>query len=226
MINSVLGTLCLITDRRLCPGRDLTGPVGRALEAGVRLVQLREKDLSGRELLDTALKLRYLTSNCGARLIVNDRVDVAMLAKADGVHLGQTGFSPGEVRRIIKRPFLIGVSAHSIEEARGAQIHGADYITFGPIYHTPSKEAYGPPLGVELLKKAALTVKIPVFAIGGVKKGLIKELREAGAHGVAVISAILGTKDPKENAKELLEELSTANMEPYANQKINHKERS
>lgn len=212
--------LYLVTDRRLCQGKGfsplrglnpfkgLAAAVEEAVSAGVRFVQLREKDLPAGELLALARELRAVTSRHGAVFIVNGRLDAALLADADGVHLGQADFAPEDARPFLAKGKLIGVSTHSLEEARKAEAGGADYITFGPVCHTPSKAAYGPPAGFEELKKAADAVKIPVFAIGGMKRETIKDALGAGAKGVAVITAILDGDDIGRNVKELTAELT------------------
>ncbi len=208
--------LYLVTDRRFCeakglnPFKGLVALVEEAVGAGVRFVQLREKDLPAGELIAVARELRAVTSRHGAKFIVNGRLDAALLADADGIHLGQADFSPADARPFLAKGKLIGVSTHSLKEALKAEADGADYITFGPVCHTPSKVAYGPPIGFGELKKAADAVKIPVFAIGGIKKDTIKYALSAGAKGVAVISAILDGTDIGRNVKELMTELSRA----------------
>ncbi len=194
----------LVTDRRLVD--DIVRAVESALEGGVRLVQLREKDLSAKEILTLAKRLRAKTSESGAKLFINDRVDIALLSGADGVHLGQDSFSPVDARKILGEKMLIGVSAHSIKEAEAAEQEGADFITFGPVFHTPSKARYGEPVGAGLLKEACNRLKIPVYAIGGVKRENMKEAVAAGAGGVAVISAILGIRDIRKSAEQLVKE--------------------
>ncbi len=198
--------LYLITDRRIT-GDGLTDAVGEALKAGVRTVQLREKDMKGRELLTLALELREKTSEFGARLIINDRIDVAILSRADGVHLGAASINARDARLMLGKTGLIGVSTHSVEEAVRAEADGADFITFGPIYFTKSKEKWGSPLGTSVLKEVKKRVQVPVYGIGGINKERVKEVIGAGAEGVAVISAVLGNPDILRNAKELISEL-------------------
>lgn len=198
--------LYLITDRKLFTDDFLLfSAVEEALKAGVRAVQLREKDLGVRELLDMAYMMRESTKRYEARLFINDRVDVALSVEADGVHLGQKSIPPSAVRKIAKNKFLIGVSTHSIKEAVEAEKGGADFITLGPIYKTPSKLKYGEPIGCDVLRKVKSKVSIPVFAIGGIKEDKVKEVIEAGADGIALISGILGAKDISEKTKEFLE---------------------
>jgi thiamine-phosphate pyrophosphorylase len=198
----------LVTDRRLTGGCEgLIRAVEGALEGGIKGVQLREKDLAGGELLELACRLRELTTSYGAKLIVNDRVDVALSAGADGVHLGQNSFGPGEARKLMKEA-LIGVSTHSLKEALEAQTGGADFITLGPVYQTPSKKEYGEPIGLGPLKEVTRALSIPVFAIGGIKKEGLKQVISSGAFGAAVISAVLGSSDVRRSSEELKAELA------------------
>jgi thiamine-phosphate pyrophosphorylase len=197
--------LYLITDRKLFSGQcQMYLALETALEAGVKLVQLREKDLSVRELLDVAGWVRELTREYGARLMINDRVDVALSIEADGVHLGQESMPAYAVRKITGDKFLIGISTHGLDEAVKAEEEGADFITLGPVYKTPSKLRYGDPIGIRTLRKVKTRVSIPVFAIGGIKPAKAKEVRDAGADGVAMISAILAARDVKKSTEEFL----------------------
>jgi thiamine-phosphate pyrophosphorylase len=195
----------LVTDRKLCPGGDIVGAVGKALEGGVRAVQLREKDLPGRELFRLASRLRRLTEAHGAMLLINDRVDVAMAVGADGIHLGVLSLPPGEARRLLGPSAVIGCSAHNAEELREAEAGGADFATFGPVYPTPSKAAYGSPVGIPALAAACRSARLPVFAIGGVGLGNLGETLRAGCFGVATISAIVAAPDPRAAAAALVE---------------------
>lgn len=200
--------LYLITDGSSVNGAaSLVDKVAGALKGGVRLVQLREKAIGGRDLLELALRLRAVTNGFGARLLINDRMDVALLSGADGVHLGQSSVSPSDARSILGPDRLIGVSAHSLKEALVAEEDGADFITFGPVYPTPSKARYGPPVGLAALKEVSSLVKLPVYAIGGVKKENLREALSSGAFGIAVISAVLLGADPAKNSQELIEEI-------------------
>ena len=197
--------LYLITDRKLVTHYvSLITAVEEALKGGVKALQVREKDLGTRELLDMAYRMREITDKYRAKLFINDRVDIALSVEADGVHLGQNSIPPHAVRKIAKGKFMIGVSAHSIEEAKQAEKEGADFITLGPVYKTPSKLKYGQPLGVDIIRKTKAEISIPVFAIGGIKKDRIKEVMNAGADGIALISGILGAKDIKEKTGEFL----------------------
>ena len=197
--------LYLITDRRLFTGGDsLLNAIEEALKGGVQAVQLREKDLEIRELLRMAYELRKLTSGYGAKLFINDRVDVALAVDADGVHLGGASMPAFAARKAAGEGMLIGVSAHSLAEAKKAEEEGADFVTFGPIFETPSKLKYGKPLGLGPMKEAGARISIPVFAIGGIRVERVKNALESGAFGIALISAILGSEDIQSNTEEFM----------------------
>lgn len=207
-------TLYLITDRHQTGGRPLTEVVRDALEGGVRAVQLRGKDLPAAELYRLAVELRRLTSDFGGTLIINDRPDIALAAGADGVHIGVSSLPVAAVRRILGGDRVIGYSAHAIDEALRAEADGADFVTFGPVYHTPSKAAYGAPCGVKKLAEAASVLKIPVIALGGISPANITEALSADIHGIAVISAILAAANPRIAAASLLEKIEEYAQRP------------
>ena len=197
--------LYLITDRRLfADDSSLFAAIEEALKGGVKAVQLREKDLDARSLLSMAYSLRELTLEYGANLFINDRVDIAMAVDADGVHLGGQSIPAYAARKAAGEALLIGVSAHSIGDAIKAEEEGADFITLGPIFETPSKIKYGQPLGPGLLSEARGKISIPVFAIGGIKKERVDTVLESGATGIALISAILGSEDIRSNTEEFM----------------------
>lgn len=197
--------LYLVTDRRQTAGRPLYDVVQAALDGGVRAVQLREKDLEGGELYRLAARLRDLTARYAARLLINDRLDVALATGADGVHLGQTSLPVSTARQLLGPDKLIGVSTHSPDEITAAQ--GADFVVFGPVYFTPSKADYGQPQGVARLRQAVRHSPVPVFAIGGIQADRIAAVRSADAHGVALISALSAAAEPSRAARELLARL-------------------
>jgi len=197
-------SLYLITDRHQTGGRDLLAVVEGALAGGVRCVQLREKDLPARALLELARAMRSLTDRFGARLLINDRVDIALAAGADGVHLGEEGMPAAVARKLLGSGRLIGVSCHGRHGAAAAVAQGADFITFGPVYPTPSKAAYGEPVGIGQLAATTQEIHIPVFALGGIKEANIPEALAAGAAGIALISAIIAAPDPRERARAIL----------------------
>jgi thiamine-phosphate pyrophosphorylase len=191
--------LYLITDRKIT-AKPLPDAVRLALEGGVKAVQLREKDLPIRELLVLARELRSITREFGAKLFINDRVDVAMIVGADGVHLGGASMPVDAVRKIIGKDMLIGASTHTIEEALAAQKGGADLITFGPIFDTPSKAKYGTPVGAAIIRNIKNEISIPIFAIGGINSGNVLQVMSAGADGIAMISAIFSAADIQKTA--------------------------
>jgi thiamine-phosphate pyrophosphorylase len=205
--------LYLITDRKqLPPGRSLVDTVAAALAGGVRAVQLREKDLSAAELYPLARELRALTARYGARLLINDRLDVALAVEADGVHLGGHSLPVAVAREILGPDKLIGVSTHRPEEVTAAQQGGADFVTFGPVFFTPSKAAYGEPVGLGRLREACKAAPLPVFALGGVTLERLPELLAAGSHGVALIAAILVAADPAAAATAILSRLKNTTV--------------
>lgn len=200
-------SLYLITDRHQTAGRPLMDVVRRALEGGVRAVQLREKDLSGAELFRLAADMRRLTAEFGARLIINDRPDIALAVDADGVHIGISSIPVAAARRLLGGDKIVGYSAHAIDEAERAQADGADFVTFGPVYATPSKMAFGSPCGVTKLATAASTLNIPVIGLGGISQENITEVLSANSAGIAVISAILAAADPNIATTTLLKKI-------------------
>jgi thiamine-phosphate pyrophosphorylase len=197
-------SLYLITDRHLTAGRPLMEVVRHSLEGGVKAVQLREKDVSSAELYRIGEELRRLTSNYDATLIINDRLDIALAVDADGLHLGINSMPIAKARKILGSDKIIGYSSHAIDEALQAQSDGADFITFGPVFFTPSKASYGEPCGVKALTETVDALKIPVFALGGVSPVNICEALSSNIHGVAVISAIMAAQDPFSATASLL----------------------
>lgn len=188
-------SLYLITDRHQTGGRPLLEVVEAALCGGVRAIQLREKDLPTAELYDLAWELRALTSRYDARLLINERIDVALAVEADGVQLGTSSMPVTAARRIAPE-LLIGYSSHSVGEAAAALAKGADFVTFGPVFHTPSKAAYGEPVGLTELARACDSLRGPVFALGGVKQANLPQITASGCDHVALISDILAAPDP------------------------------
>lgn len=184
-----LNGLCFITGRKESY-LTLKEIVTVVLSAGVRCIQYREKDKARRDIYREALILRKLTNEFGAAFIVNDYTDIALAVDADGVHLGQEDLPLKEARRILGKRKIIGVSTHSTEEAIAAEAGGADYMGFGPIFHTKTKDA-GKPKGVTALKEIKKLIKIPVVAIGGIKAENLESVIDSGADAVAVSSGIL-----------------------------------
>lgn len=193
----------LITDRRATDGRPIVAVIAQALRAvadnerraSQLAVQLREKDLGGRELLQLARELRAVTAAAGVRLFINDRIDVALAVKADGVHLGGGALTPADVAALAPN-LQIAVSTHSPSQvAAVASAGGVSFVVFGPVFDTPSKRAFGPPAGLAALREAC-AFSIPVLALGGVQANQIPSCFEAGASGVASIGAVLRNAAP------------------------------
>jgi thiamine-phosphate pyrophosphorylase len=189
-------TVCYVTDRKSLGGDDpatnLIARIEAAIRAGANSVQIREKDLPGRELFELALAAVRAATARKALVFVNDRLDVALAARAAGVHLGGQSLRAQEVIRWCRGKnapagFRIGVSCHSIEEVREAQRARADYAFFGPIFDTPSKADFGTPQGIAKLAEVCSAVRIPVIAIGGVGASNGRKCMQAGASGIAAI---------------------------------------
>ncbi len=196
-------TLYLITDDGYLEGRDLASTIEQAIAGGVTVVQYRSKGRkTTREMFEELKILREITKKHSVPLIVNDRVDLALAVDADGVHIGQDDLPPEVVRQILGEDKIIGISTHSLEEIEKANDQPVDYIAFGSIYRTPTKEK---PIvvGIELLKEAKKIAKKPLVAIGGIMPYNVDEVIKAGADGVAVISAILGFQDVKKAAESM-----------------------
>lgn len=201
-----LAGLYVITDPLV---RDPVQTVRMALEGGAKIVQLRDKQATTRQLVQTAQALRTLTRQHGALLIVNDRLDVALAVEADGVHLGQDDLPVALARRIAANTLIIGVSVETVEEAQRAQADGADYLGVGPMFATQTKPDAGAPVGPERLRAIKNAVAIPVFGIGGITLQNAGTVLSAGADGVCVISAIVGAPDPRVATRQFLALLHT-----------------
>lgn len=197
-ISSKTSPIYLLTDT-LIAGLTHTQITRQALSAGIRMVQLREKSASKKEIYKEALAMRSLTSKYGAALIINDHIDIALAVNADGVHLGQDDMPLEEARKIMGRKRVVGISTHSLAQARKAEEGGADYIGFGPVFHTGTKDA-GRPKGLSALKKVRENIRIPIVAIGGITDGNIGDVLMSGADAAAVASGIL-KGSIKKNAK-------------------------
>ena len=193
--------LCLVTDRNLCPPGTLEERVQAAVAGGVDIVQLREKDLRAAELLDMAQQLRAITGG-KALFVVNDSLEVAVAAGADGVHLPEASFSVGDAKRLVPSGFLVGKSVHGLPAATRASEEGADYLVLGTIFPTGSKPGADTG-GVAHVANVASQVAARVLAIGGIDSRNAASVIEAGARGVAVVSAILGAEDPEWAASKL-----------------------
>ena len=202
-------TLYLVTDPKLSGG-DLPGKVDTAIQGGVTLVQLREKTADSRQFLETALQVREVTDRYGIPLIINDRIDIALACNAAGVHLGQQDIPCKIAREILGPDKLIGVTAKTVEQAIQAERDGADYLGCGALFPSGAKPE-AQPMTLSTLSEILASVHIPVTAIGGINAENVHLPVEAGANGVAVVSAILGQPDVSAAARKLREKIEAAN---------------
>ena len=200
-------SLCLITDRHQTGGRPLLDVVRAALRGGVRAVQLREKDLPAGALLALARDLTDLAGTYEARVLINERADICLAVGSAGVQLPAMGLPVSVARGLVGPDRLIGVSAHSAEEAARAETDGADFVVLGPIFETPSKRAFGPPIGLRELERARTRCRVPLFGIGGITTDRVRDVLHAGARGVAVIGSVMAAEDVERTSRELLREL-------------------
>ena len=198
----------VVTDEKVSGGRSHVEIAAAAVAGSSDVVQLRSKDADGKSTLDTAKRIKELTRGTGTMFIVNDRLDVALLSGADGVHLGQDDIPVAEARRISPPGFIIGVSVGSVEESMKAEKDGADYVGLGPVFSTTSKDDAGPVCGLGLLSEVKSSVQIPVVAIGGITMENAESVIEAGADGLAVISAVLVPEDISAACLELRQRVS------------------
>ena len=195
--------LYLVTDRVLSGGRPLEKIVRESAAGGVTVVQLREKHASAREFLEQAFVLRQVASELDIPLIINDRVDIALACRADGVHLGQEDMHCALARRIAGQDMIIGVSVSTADEALEAEAYGADYLGVGPLFPTPTKADALPATGIGVLGVIRRAVRIPLVGIGGINYTNAGDVISAGADGVAVVSAIIASPDPGAAARAL-----------------------
>ena len=195
----------LVTDRELARGRTTLEIAGAAIRGGVSCIQLREKTCSTREFIDEALAIRSLLARHEIPLIINDRVDVALAVKADGIHLGQKDMPSSMARQLIPESMIVGISVESLDDAIAAQTDGADYLGVSPIYATPTKTDTAQPLGLEGLRSIRSEVDLPLVGIGGLNADNAEAVIHNGADGVAVVSAIVAADDPEAATRALSE---------------------
>jgi thiamine-phosphate pyrophosphorylase len=205
----VLPRLYVILDAALITSSEIDCALSLA-EAGVRLLQYRNKSAPARQYLESSRKLAEVLLPQGVTFFVNDRPDVAFLAGATGVHVGQDDLEVEQARQIVGRDKLVGVSTHNLEQFERAAASSADYIALGPIFSTSSKANPDPVVGLDLLRKARALTDKPVVAIGGISLERAAAVIEAGADSVAVISGILGALDPAQRARQYIETLAAA----------------
>jgi thiamine-phosphate pyrophosphorylase len=179
-----------------------------AIAGGADTIQYRQKSGSTREMIEAARQMKRLCAEAGVTFIVNDRLDVAIAAEAHGVHLGQDDFPIPMARELLGEDRVIGGSAATLDEARKCLREGADYVGFGPVYPTSSKDDAGPVSGIDVLKQVVEIIPLPIIAIGGVGAENIPDVMRAGAHGIAVISAVCCQDDPEEATRSIYEALN------------------
>lgn len=196
--------LYIVTDRVAARNRPLELIVEQVIRGGATIVQLREKETSEEEMIATGRRLHAITRKYNVPLVVNDNIRVTLAIDAEGLHIGQGDMSVRQARRRLGSHKILGVSAKSVEEALTAQQDGADYLGVGPIFETRTKKDAGEPIGIKTLSEIVKEVDIPVVAIGGIRTENVASVMRAGASGIAVISAIMGAKDPERATAELL----------------------
>lgn len=196
-------TLYLVTDRGILQGRDLYRVVEDAIDGGVTLLQLREKDASSREFYEVAREMKELAHSRKIPLIINDRLDIALAVDADGLHIGQDDLPLPVARRLLGPGKILGYSVSNVEEAVYGEENGADYLGAGAVFATGSKELAVPPIGLDMLREIRRAVSLPVVGIGGISPDNLEEVKRTGIDGISVISAILGSEDTREAAGRL-----------------------
>lgn len=195
--------LYLVTDEKMSLDRDISYIVEQAVEGGVTMVQLREKELNTREFIKRSLNLKKLLSKYDVPLIINDRVDIALAVEADGVHVGQSDMPYEYVKKLIPKKMMLGLSVETLDQAVEAEKYDLDYLSVSPVFFTPTKTNLYREWGIEGLRKLRSITKHKLIAIGGINSSNVAEVIRAGADGVAVVSAICAAKDPKATSKEL-----------------------
>jgi len=200
--------LYVIADKKICGDRDVEDVVRQAMQGGVQMIQYRDKESDDADFLSMARKLTAVCKERGVPFIVNDRVDIAAEADADGVHVGQKDLSVDQARQILGSARIIGRSSSSLDQAIRAQDEGADYVGIGPIFDTPSKEI-DKPIGLDVVPKANQMLGIPFFLIGGITEENLSRVIEAGGRRIAVISAVVSSDHVTSAAASLLRRLRT-----------------
>lgn len=197
----------LITDHDCLKGRDFLQCIEAALRGGVTLVQLREKNINGREFLERAMAVKSLCEKYNVPLLINDRIDIALACKAQGIHLGQEDIPLAAAREILGDEAIIGISAHTSEEARLAELAGADYLGVGAVFPTNTK-GDASEVGLERLKQIHGITKLPLVGIGGINASNYAKVLAAGAQGAAIISGIFGADDIEDEVSKIKKILS------------------
>jgi thiamine-phosphate pyrophosphorylase len=202
-------TLYVVLDRTAAAGRDLVDLLDAVIAGGSRMVQLREKTWPSGQLLPLAQRLRARCREAGVTFVMNDRVDLALALEADGVHLGQDDLPPRLARPLLRPGMILGISTHSVEQARRAQADGADYVAVGSMFPTRTKPDFEL-VGPALARAARPEIRVPLVGIGGITPANVGEVIRAGADGVAVISAVCAAPDPAEAVARFLRAIQDA----------------
>ncbi len=210
MKNKIDYSLYLVTDRSLSRGRDLVSLVLEAVRGGVTAVQLREKDTPAGEFVQLAQTLKQELSGLNVPLIINDRIDVALTAKADGVHIGQEDIPFPMVRSLVGPDTIVGLSVNTFDQIREADRTDVDYLSISPVYSTPTKTDTKEPFALEGLKQARAMTPKPLVTIGGINKNNLAEIMATGVDGVALVSAVCAADHPGQAARELREIIQSA----------------
>lgn len=210
----IIRGLYAIVDTSYVLPRDIEKAAGALIRGGARVIQLRAKDLSGADILNAAAAVRTLTLKSGAAFIINDRIDIAILTGADGVHLGQDDIPLEDCRRLLGGSAIVGISTHNPDEAQKAASGGADYISFGPIFPTKTKKDALPPRGLAGLKEISEKITLPVVAIGGITEENVEEVLQAGAASAAIISDILEASDISAKTASIISKIDLCRSKP------------
>jgi len=199
--------LYVLVDKKLLGERKVEDVIKRLVKSGVRMIQYRDKYADDGEFLNEATKIKKILRKPNVLYIINDRVDIALLIDADGVHVGQSDLPVPVARKLLGKNKIIGTSAENIKQARMAQKQGADYVGLGPIFYTTTKEKIPQPVGLDLIKQAKKELRIPFFSIGGINLDNLSSVINAGAKGIAVASAIVCSPDIAKTTKQFLKRL-------------------
>ena len=195
--------LYVVTDGKLREGLTHKQIAKEAVSGGADVIQLRDKEMTGRELFIAACEIRDITRIAGTLFIVNDRIDIALASGADGVHLGQNDLPLYEARQLAPEDFILGISVGSVVEAIHAEAGGADYVALSPVFGTGTKPDAGPGHGTPLITAIKQNISIPVIGIGGIRKENVREVLASGADGIAVVSAVISSDDIAKATREL-----------------------
>jgi thiamine-phosphate pyrophosphorylase len=205
-MKSIDWSFCLIADTEYLSRINFFTVIEKAAELGISLVQLRSKKTDSRTFLDTAFKIKKILFPLNIPFIINDRIDIALACQADGVHLGQKDLPLPSAREILGKNKIIGITAPNKKLAQKAELQGADYLGVGPVFHTESKEKAKKPMGIKQLSMIREDINIPILAVGGINPQNAAEVMATGVDGVAVISAVFGSKDPQSSIQKIIQE--------------------